>query len=552
MSSEAHEVGKPAFSLVIPAHNEEKVLPRLLLRLGRELSTGEAEVVVVANGCTDATASVARAVPGIHVIEIATASKSAALNAGDAAARAYPRIFLDADIGIDGEALRRLASILDSDAALVAAPVPFFELSGATWGVRRFYECFAKLPYVNDGLVGLGVYGLSEAGRRRFAAFPDVIADDLYVQSLFAPEERRVSSGRFAIKAPRTLPALIRVRTRIARGNRQLSSQAGALELRTGGSTSVTVRHLITQLVREPKRVLPVMVYGAVTVAARLLARRAGNGWERDESSRSLDAAPRKVPIDGTEFDNVSLDEVATRVVGGASQGAGGTVVTPNVDFLRQLHADPSLRHLVDDATVVVADGMPIIWASRLAGVPLRERVAGSSLVGLVLEAGAAAGLRFLIIGGAPGAARRAIEAVRVASPGGVEIDWHSPPLGFESSPEKMEEILTKLHEVRPQVVLVALGFPKQERLMERLSGLFPGTWFIGCGGTIDMIAGDKRRAPTLLQALGLEWAFRLLQEPVRLGPRYLRYGAPYAVGMLARAFLQGRLGRSPHVVSRA
>jgi glycosyltransferase involved in cell wall biosynthesis len=179
------------FSVVIPAHNEEKVIGRCLDFVAH-LGPGEAEVVVVPNGCTDRTAEVAAAVPGVTVVDLPEGAKWRALNAGDAAATAFPRIYLDADIVLSAETLRALAGALGDGRPRVAAPRVQFRVEGRPYAVRAFYAAYERLPYVRNGLTGLGVFALSEEGRARFGEFPNVTADDLYVQRLFTLPEREV------------------------------------------------------------------------------------------------------------------------------------------------------------------------------------------------------------------------------------------------------------------------------------------------------------------------------------------------------------------------
>jgi glycosyltransferase involved in cell wall biosynthesis len=273
----------------MPAHDEAAVLRERLGGLMASLPPGAVEVVLVANGCSDDTADVARGIPGVRVLELTEASKSAALNAGDREATHFPRIYLDADIRIPGAAVLRLAAALDTDRPVVAAPRVDFDLSSCSWAVRAFFSLFRVLPYAGQGLVGLGVYGLSEAGRRRFDTFPDLVADDLYVQRLFAPEERLSVDASFQVVVPRRVRDLVAVRTRVARGNRQLAERAAELELATGSSTGGTARALLAEIVRRPYRLPAAVVYLGVTAVARSRARRAAPVavWERDASSRS-------------------------------------------------------------------------------------------------------------------------------------------------------------------------------------------------------------------------------------------------------------------------
>lgn len=236
------------------------------------------------------------------------ASKHGALTEGERACTAFPRIYLDADIVLGPNTLLPLIEALRTDEARVAAPAVRFHVADSSPAVRSFYRAFEELPYVTDGLVGLGVYGISRAGRARFAQMPQVIADDLFIQRLFDPAERLVTPGFFAVRAPRDLRSLVKVRTRVASGNAQLaramsrprtdpdaapakdpaedpaeSSDAGNFS----ASTTATLRALADLARRRPTAALDIAVYIGVTVASRLRARRRGpQTWERDSSTR--------------------------------------------------------------------------------------------------------------------------------------------------------------------------------------------------------------------------------------------------------------------------
>jgi glycosyltransferase involved in cell wall biosynthesis len=288
-------------SVVMPAHNEAGILAERLEGLLRSLPPGAVEIVVVANGCSDDTAAIARSLPGVRVVELSEPSKIAALNAGDREVAAFPRIYLDADIRIAGETLLGLAGALRTEAALIAAPHATFDLTGCTWPVRAFFAVFRRLPYAGGGLVGLGVYGISEAGRQRFGEFPDVVADDLYVQRLFGPEERRTVDGIFEIVVPRTTRDLLAVRTRVARGNRQIASQVDDLGLEPVSTTGGTLGAMLRTVGRRPWLLPAAVVYVAVTLVARTRARRVAPDavWERDESSRATGGALRAPTMRG-------------------------------------------------------------------------------------------------------------------------------------------------------------------------------------------------------------------------------------------------------------
>lgn len=278
-------------SVVIPAHDEAKVIVRCLKALAAQVGdVGEIQVVVAANGCSDDTVAQARGFTGLEnleVLDLERPSKIGALNAGDDACTALPRIYLDADIVLGPGALSALVEALESDAALIASPRITFDEQGASLGVRLFYDAFTELPYVKDGLVGLGVYGMSRAGRERFDVFPEVTADDLFAQRVFAPHERRIVDATFSVAVPRDLRSLIKVRTRVARGNAELARrphpEVGDFAASTGG----TVGALAALVRRRPAMAPAAAWYVGLTTLARYRARRtpAGN-WDRDTSTR--------------------------------------------------------------------------------------------------------------------------------------------------------------------------------------------------------------------------------------------------------------------------
>jgi colanic acid/amylovoran biosynthesis glycosyltransferase len=290
------DLARPSFCVVIPAHNEASVLGRCLAAWFHDLMPGEAEVVVVANGCTDSTAGVARSF-GVQVVETSTASKSAALTVGDRTVTAFPRIYLDADIRMTADGLRELAAVLAGPEVRVAAPSVRFVTAGASRAVRAFYRVSERLPYAVDGLSGRGVYGLSRSARARFDDFPDLTADDLFVDRLFSGEERVTVPGTSEVQVPRELRSLIKVRRRIAAGNRELASSevSDGVAAETASSAGDTARALIDVVRAEPRRFLDALVYVGVVLTGRAGARISGTRrWQRDESTRG--ALPRLAP----------------------------------------------------------------------------------------------------------------------------------------------------------------------------------------------------------------------------------------------------------------
>lgn len=276
---------RPELSVVIPAHDEERVLPRLLAGLAHD---ARLEVVVVANGCTDATAAVARAA-GVRVVELADGSKPAALDAGDAAATVFPRAYVDADVEVDAATLLALGRRLARGPALVGSPALRLDLVGATWPVRAYYAVWELSAFRRRGHIGSGIYAVSATGRARFGAFPRVIGDDRYVQGLFAADERAtIDDGVFVVRPPRTLGALLARGARIAAGNRELERAGLAGHAPTRGRS---LGELVAAVASRPALWGPFLVYAGVQVRTAALAARklrsAPRVWDRDETSRT-------------------------------------------------------------------------------------------------------------------------------------------------------------------------------------------------------------------------------------------------------------------------
>jgi N-acetylglucosaminyldiphosphoundecaprenol N-acetyl-beta-D-mannosaminyltransferase len=252
----------------------------------------------------------------------------------------------------------------------------------------------------------------------------------------------------------------------------------------------------------------------------------------------------RSVRVAGLDFDALSEQQVVARIVGDLADGRGGWVVTPNIDICRRLRHDPAARELVSGASLVVADGMPLVWASRLRGDPLPERVAGASLIFTLSAAAAASGKSVYLLGGEPGVPRRAADALIRRYRSLLVAGTCAPPFGFDRRPGEIEAIAAKLAQAKPDIVFVGLGFPKQERLIAALAPGLPAAWFIGCGAAIPFAAGTLPRAPHWMQPLGLEWVHRLISEPRRLFRRYLVDDLPFALRLLVVSGLAPRRDR--------
>ncbi|MET9950073.1 glycosyltransferase [Streptomyces sp. NPDC006339] len=288
-------------SIVIPAHNEERTLGRLLDGLLADLPDDPPDaafdLVVVCNGCTDDTARVAAAYgPRVRVVETPVPSKHEALRLGDTHARGFPRIYVDADVELGAADARALAEALSGPGAVLAAtPARELPTAGCSWPVRAYYRVWQRLPAVREGLFGRGVIAVSAVGHARLAALPPLMADDLAASLAFAPAERAVvPAARVVVRPPRTWADLIRRRVRAATSTAQLEAhqersapagQAAPPSARTGlGDLGALLR-------AEPSLLPALLVFLTAAVVARRGARRAVRKgdfatWLRDESSR--------------------------------------------------------------------------------------------------------------------------------------------------------------------------------------------------------------------------------------------------------------------------
>lgn len=236
--------------------------------------------------------------------------------------------------------------------------------------------------------------------------------------------------------------------------------------------------------------------------------------------------------------------ECVEHVVSCLARGQGGWIATANLDHLRRLQQPGEFQRVYEQADVVVADGMPVVWACRLQGTPVPERVAGSDLIRSLSAAAGRAGRSVFLLGGEPGTAEAAAAKLAAGAPGLRIAGTCCPPFGFERDPAQVAALRTSLAAACPDIVFVALGSPKQELLIAQLRDVLPGAWWIGVGISFSFVAGTVRRAPRWLQRLGLEWLHRLAQEPRRLGARYLWSGPPFVVRLFAGA-LRGRWRRA-------
>lgn len=256
-------------------------------------------------------------------------------------------------------------------------------------------------------------------------------------------------------------------------------------------------------------------------------------------------ALPRRIRLVGVELSVIDAQGACSTIVARSRAGVGGWVITPNLDILRRLVHDPEFRVLCEPTDLRLADGMPLVWASRVRGTPLPERVAGSDLIWRLAEHAGEADRSVFLLGGNPGSAESAARVLRERTPKLRIVGTECPPMGFEHDPAYMARLEQQVTSLSPDIVFVGLGSPKQELLIARLRRAAPHAWFLGVGVTFSFTAGDIHRAPTWMRRAGLEWVHRLAMEPGRLWKRYLVHGVPFGIRLMLSATMD-RLRGTP------
>lgn len=229
----------------------------------------------------------------------------------------------------------------------------------------------------------------------------------------------------------------------------------------------------------------------------------------------------RTVAILGVPIDNLSMDEVMRVIEDQITEGGFHQVATANVDFLIKSIHDEELHEILCRCDLVLPDGMPLVWASRMMGQALKERVTGADLVPRLLQVSARRGYRIFLLGAEDESSARATAWIEAHYPGACVAGRYSPD--FKPLDEMdHEEILRRIEIARPDVLLVAFGNPKQEKWIAMHRHRLRVPLCVGIGGSLDFLSGKVSRAPEWMQASSLEWAYRLYQEPTRLAKRYL------------------------------
>jgi N-acetylglucosaminyldiphosphoundecaprenol N-acetyl-beta-D-mannosaminyltransferase len=225
--------------------------------------------------------------------------------------------------------------------------------------------------------------------------------------------------------------------------------------------------------------------------------------------------------LNGIVINHLTFTEAVEQIVALARQEQSQLIVTPNADHIVRLADDAAFREVYAKAALRVADGMPLIWASRWLKNPLPERVTGADLLPALCEQAAKNGLSVYLLGAPPGVAQQAAEALQKRYASLSVAGTYSPPLGFEQNQEEIEKIIQQINAVKPHILFVGLGSPKQEFWMAKYQSQLHVGVLLGIGAAIAFAAGTEKRAPRWMQRVGLEWLFRWGQDPKRLTKRY-------------------------------
>jgi N-acetylglucosaminyldiphosphoundecaprenol N-acetyl-beta-D-mannosaminyltransferase len=233
----------------------------------------------------------------------------------------------------------------------------------------------------------------------------------------------------------------------------------------------------------------------------------------------------KRIDVLGCPFDVISYDETVELIRETLREERRLHIVTANVDFVMKARRDPTFAEELWQADCVVADGVPVLWAANLLGRPLRGRVNGTDLVWTCAEIAQELGRSVALVGGDHGVAERAAAALGRHAPG---VKIHAIRTPFPLDTAASEQIAAEIEQRGAGIVLVALGAPRQERWLRSYLAKSGASVGIGIGSALDIISGDRPRAPEVFQRNGLEWLHRLVLEPRRLGRRYLVEDTPF------------------------
>lgn len=229
-----------------------------------------------------------------------------------------------------------------------------------------------------------------------------------------------------------------------------------------------------------------------------------------------------RMPFMNIQIDNITMTQALDRIEEMIRQEKASFVVTPNVDHIVQIERGGELKAAYQEADLILTDGKPLIWISKWYGTPIREKISGSDLFPKLCERAATQKYSMFFLGAAEGVAAKAAENLCVRYPGLQVVGTYSPPIGFENDREEMQKIISMIRQCRPQILIVGLGCPKQELFLLHHRKDLGVPVSLGLGASLDFEAGNVKRAPGWMSDHGLEWLYRITQDPGRLVKRYL------------------------------
>jgi N-acetylglucosaminyldiphosphoundecaprenol N-acetyl-beta-D-mannosaminyltransferase len=228
-----------------------------------------------------------------------------------------------------------------------------------------------------------------------------------------------------------------------------------------------------------------------------------------------------KVKIGKAYVDNVTQQEAILHIENMIAHGQKGYVVTPNLDHIVKLEEDPGFVRCYDNAALVLADGNPVVWASKLLGTPLKALVTGSDLFPSLCRHAAEKKHRLFFLGGLEGVAQKAADELKKTYPQINIVGVYSPPFGFDKNAEENNRIIQMINAVKPHILFVGVGAPKQEKWIYNNIGSLDINVALAIGASFDFVAGTIKRAPKAFRKAGMEWFWRFSSEPKRLFKRY-------------------------------
>lgn len=223
-----------------------------------------------------------------------------------------------------------------------------------------------------------------------------------------------------------------------------------------------------------------------------------------------------------TEIDNLTMGETLQAVNQLIQENKSAYVVTPNVDHIVQLETSKELQDVYNNASLILTDGKPLLWIAKWYGTPIKEKLSGSDLFPLLCDMAAKKGYKMFFLGAAEGVAAKAAKNLAKRYKGLQVVGTYSPPFGFENNEDEMDKIKKMIKKVEPHILVVGLGCPKQEKFMYHYCKELGVPISFGLGASLDFEAGNVKRAPKWMANHGLEWLFRITQDPKRMAKRYL------------------------------